>query len=88
MQVPPHWTAEQAWLFTDFFGHVLEAIWDVHDHAVVEIIIEHERVSGGCRCRLCRPYAPHEDDDCHDPADHKDCYDPADDEDMEDDIPF
>ena len=79
MRVPHHWTAEQAFLFTDFLGDVLQAIWDQHDAAIVDVIVEHGRVSGGCGCRLCRPYRPDGDEDG---------YDPADDEDIEDDIPF
>jgi len=77
MRVPHHWTAEQASLFTDFFGDILQAIWDEHDDAIVEIIVEHGRISGGCRCRLCGPAGPEDDEGCYDPADDED-----------DDIPF
>ena len=79
MWVPPHWTAEQASLFTDFLGDVVQAVWDEHDHAIVDLIVEHGRISGDCRCRVCRTSEPDEGDDC---------YDPADDVEMEDDIPF
>jgi len=55
MRVPHHWTAEQAFLFTDFLGDVLQAIWDQHDAAIVDVIVEHGRVSGGVESRVGPP---------------------------------
>ena len=79
MRVPPHWTAEQASLFTDFLGHVLQAIWDEHDDAIVGLIVEHGGIRGGCRCRVCSAGGADEDGGPDDPAG---------DEDGGDDIPF
>lgn len=76
MRVPPLWTAEQASHFTDFLGHVLEAIWDEHSDAIVDLIVNHGGTRGGCLCRDCRPYDPAPEEPSHDPAD------------IDDDIPF
>ena len=75
MRVPPRWTAEQASLFVDFVGHVSDAIWAEHEGAVVDLIVKHDGIQRGCRCRLCRPLG----------ADEDDCYAL---EDEDDDIPF
>jgi len=79
MRVPPHWTTEQALLFTDFLGQVVDAICNEHHDSLVGLIVDHGRTNGGCICRVCRPYGPDEDEDRCDPADG---------EDLEDDIPF
>lgn len=78
-RVPGHWTADQATLFTDFLAHLLDAIWRQHEAAMVDLIIDHLRVPGGCRCRICSPNGLPENEDG---------YDPADDDGSSDDIPL
>ena len=38
IQIPDHWTAEEALIVVNFLDDILTAIWDVHDQQMARIL--------------------------------------------------